>query len=337
MKKEEKKKKSIAEIIKSLREKYGDGAAMILDDKVKVDKDAISTGSIGLDYAIGIGGLPRGRIVEIYGPESSGKTTLALHVIAEAQKIGGKCAFIDAEHALDPVYAGNIGVETTKLIISQPENGEEALQITDDLVRGGDVDVIVVDSVAALTPKAEIEGEIGSTQVALQARMMSQAMRVLTASVARTNTLVIFINQVRTNIGGYGNPETTSGGRALKFYASVRIDVRRISSLKKGEVVFGGRIKAKIVKNKVASPFRVAEYDLIFNEGISREGEIMLLGELYDVMQKTGITYTFGDVKLAAGAEKTRDFLKDNKELADKIAKTILEKMVASKIKVSEE
>lgn len=315
---------SLSDVLKEIEKEFGTGTIMTLESKPDTGIDAISTGSIGLDYAVGIGGLPRGRVVEIYGAEASGKTTLALHVIAEAQKKGGDCAFIDAEHALDPQYAKRLGVDTKKLLISQPDGGEEALNVLQRLVESGKLAVVVVDSVAALTPRSELDGEIGAMQVGAQARLMSQALRILTSAVARSNTLVIFINQTRTNIGGYGDPTTTAGGKALKFYASVRIQVARISKISKGDEVMGGRIRAKIQKNKVAAPFKNTEYDLMFNEGISRAGEIMALGEKYKLITKAGITYSYGDVKLGAGYEKARTFLKQNKGVADEIISGVI-------------
>lgn len=315
---------SVDDTLNEIRKKFGQESVMFLDSKPNVDLDAISTGSIGLNKAIGIGGFPRGRIVEIFGAESSGKTTLALHVIAEAQKAGGVCAFVDAEHALDPQYAKRLGVDTSKLIISQPDGGEEALNITEALVSSKKVAVVVIDSVASLTPRSELEGEIGAMQIGAQARLMSQALRMLTAVVAKTNTLVIFINQTRVNIGGYGDPTTTAGGKALKFYASVRVQVARTASIKKGEEVMGGRIRAKVAKNKVAAPFKVTEYDLLFNEGISREGEIMALGEKHGLISKSGMTYSYGEMKLGVGYEKSRDFLRENVAVADEIISKIM-------------
>ena len=312
--------------LREIRTKFGDDSIMMLGDKPHVDVNAISTGSIGLDAALGVGGLPRGRIVEIFGPESSGKTTLSLHVIAEAQKKGGICAFIDAEHAMDPEYSQRLGVKIDQLLISQPDNGEQALEIVESLVRSGKIDVIVIDSVAALTPKDEIEGDMGAFHVGKQARLMSQALRKLTAIVAKSKTLVIFINQIRMQIGVmFGNPETTPGGKALKFYTSVRIDIRRIAQIKKGEEVMGGRIRVKVVKNKVAAPFKQTEFDLMYNEGISREGELIALGEKMRIIQKSGNSYAYGDVKLGRGYDSTRQFLKDkvNKKIADAILKEI--------------
>lgn len=315
---------SIDDTIKEIKTKFGEESIMKLGDKPRVDVDAISTGSIGLDWALGIGGLPRGRIIEIFGPESSGKTTLALHVIAEAQKKGGICAFIDAEHAMDPVYAKKIGVKIEELLISQPDTGEQSLEITESLVRSGKIDVIVIDSVAALTPKDEIEGDMGAHHVGKQARLMSQALRKLTAITAKSKTIVIFINQIRMQIGiMFGNPETTPGGKALKFYTSVRIDIRRIAQIKKGDEVMGGRVRVKVVKNKVASPFKVSEFDLMYNEGISKEGELLALGEKFNIVQKSGTSYSFGEQKLGRGYDATRQFLKENKKIADQILKEI--------------
>ena len=297
---------------------------MKLGDSRKVDVDVIPTGSMGLDTALGIGGVPRGRVIEIFGPESSGKTTLSLHVVAEAQKANGVCAFIDAEHALDPEYAKKIGVKVDELLISQPDTGEQALEIVESLVRSGKLDVVVIDSVAALTPKDEIEGEMGAHHVGKQARLMSQALRKLTAITARSKTVVIFINQIRMKIGVmFGSPETTPGGKALKFYTSVRLDIRRIAQIKKGDEVMGGRVRVKVVKNKVAAPFKVTEFDLMYNEGISHEGEIIALGEKFGVIQKMGANYSYGDTKLAHGYDKTRIFLKENKDVARKIMSDI--------------
>lgn len=300
----------LAEVEATLDEietKFGEGAIMKLGEAPKVDINAIPTGSIGLDNILGIGGIPRGRVIEIYGPESSGKTTLALHIISEAQKKGGITAFIDAEHALDPVYAKKIGVQIDELLVSQPSSGEQALDIVDALVRSGKIDVIVIDSVAALTPKDEIEGDMGDYHVGKHARLMSQALRKLTAIIANSKTVVIFINQIRMKIGvRFGSPETTTGGNALKFYASVRLDIRRIAQIKKGEEVVGGRHRVKVVKNKVAPPFKMTEFDLIYNEGISQEGEIIALGEKYGLVEKKKATYFYGDEKMAVGYDKTR-------------------------------
>jgi recombination protein RecA len=320
----------IENTIKEIKTKFGEEAIMKLGDKPKVNVGAISTGSIGLDWALGIGGLPRGRIVEIFGPESSGKTTLSLHCVAEAQRAGGICAFIDAEHAMDPEYAQRLGVETADLLISQPDTGEQALEIAESLVRSGKLDVIVIDSVAALTPKDEIEGEMGAQHVGKQARLMSQALRKLTAIVARSKTVVIFINQIRMQIGVmFGNPETTPGGKALKFYTSVRLDIRRIAQIKRGDEVMGGRVRVKVVKNKVAAPFKSTEFDLMYNEGISREGEILALGEKLGIIEKSGASYSYTpdgskDIqKLGRGYDATRQFLKENKKTADAILKDI--------------
>ena len=311
----------------AIRTKFGEDSIMKLGDKPRVGVDAISTGSIGLDEALGVGGLPRGRIIEIFGPESSGKTTLSLHVVAEAQKLGGICAFIDAEHAMDPEYARKLGVKIDELLISQPDTGEQALEIVDSLVRSGKLDVIVIDSVAALTPKDEIEGDMGAHHVGKQARLMSQALRKLTAIVAKSKTVVIFINQIRMQIGVmFGNPETTPGGKALKFYTSVRLDIRRIAQIKKGEEIMGGRTRVKVVKNKVAAPFKQTEFDLMYNEGISREGELIALGEKYGLVQKSGSTYKYNNEKLAVGYDATRTYLRENKKVADQILKEIRQK-----------
>jgi len=320
--------KNIDSTLDAIRVKFGEDSIMKLGDKPKVGVDAISTGSIGLDAALGVGGLPRGRIIEIFGPESSGKTTLSLHVIAEAQKLGGICAFIDAEHAMDPEYSKRLGVKIDELLISQPDTGEQALEIVDSLVRSGKLDVIVIDSVAALTPKDEIEGDMGAYHVGKQARLMSQALRKLTAIVAKSKTIVIFINQIRMQIGVmFGNPETTPGGKALKFYTSVRLDIRRIAQIKKGDEVMGGRTRVKVVKNKVAAPFRQTEFDLMYNEGISREGELIALGEKFGLVQKSGSTYKFNGEKLAVGYDATRTFLRENKKVSDQILKDIRQKL----------
>jgi len=325
------KKRSVEDVrdtIQAIKTKFGEEAIMMLGEKPKVNVAAIPTGSIGLDYALGIGGLPRGRIVEIYGPESSGKTTLALHVIAQAQKKGGICAYVDAEHAMDPEYSKHLGVNIKDLLISQPDTGEQALEIVESLVRSNKIDVIVIDSVAALTPKDEIEGEMGAHHVGKQARLMSQALRKLTAIVAKSKTVVIFINQIRMKIGVmFGNPETTPGGRALKFYASVRIDIRRIAQIKKGEDIIGGRVRAKVVKNKVAAPFKQTEFDLLYNEGISHEGELIALGEKHKIVTKSGAFYSFGDIKLGRGYDAARSFLKDNKKEARELEKQVITKL----------
>jgi recombination protein RecA len=299
---------------------YGKGAIMKMGDDVIVDVPAISTGSISLDVALGIGGFPRGRVVEIYGPESSGKTTLAIHAIAEAQKAGGIAAFIDAEHAFDRFYAQKLGVDIENLLISQPDNGEQALEITDHLIRSGAIDIVVIDSVAALTPKAEIEGEMGDSKMGLQARLMSQALRKLTANINKTNTCCVFINQLRDKIGVmFGNPETTTGGNALKFYATVRIDIRRIGQIKDGEDIQGNRTRVKIVKNKLAPPFRKAEFDIIYGEGISKVGELVDLGVDYDIVKKSGSWFSYGDTKLGQGRDAVKALLNDNPELAEEI------------------
>ena len=295
-------RRSIAATLAEIRTKFGEEAIMMLGEKPRVDVDVVPTGSIGLDAALGVGGLPRGRIVEIFGPESSGKTTLALHVIAEAQKKGGVCAFVDAEHALDPQYAGRLGVKIDELLVSQPDNGEQSLEIVESLVRSGKIDVVVIDSVAALTPRDEIEGDMGAQHVGKQARLMSQALRKLTAIVAKSKTLVIFINQIRMQIGVmFGNPETTPGGKALKFYTSVRLDIRRIAQIKKGDEVMGGRTRVKVVKNKVAAPFKITEFDLMYNEGISLTGELLALGEKYGIVKKSGTSYSYNEEKLGRG------------------------------------
>jgi len=322
----------ITSTINEIKTKFGDEAIMKLTDSPKVNIDAISTGSMGLDEALGVGGFPRGRIVEIYGPESSGKTTLALHAIAEAQKKGGVCAFIDAEHALDAEYAERLGVKLDQLLVSQPDNGEQALEITESLVRSGKLDIVVIDSVAALTPRDEIEGEMGAHHVGKQARLMSQALRKLTAIVAKSGTVVIFINQIRMQIGVmFGNPETTPGGKALKFYTSVRLDIRRIAQIKKGDEIMGGRVRVKVVKNKVAAPFRQTEFDLMYNEGISREGELIALGEKYDIIKKAGASYSYGEIKLARGYDATRTFLKENPTVSKDIMKEIQKKLKEDK------
>jgi len=331
--------KDIERAISEIKTKFGDDAIMKLGDTPKVDINAISTGSIGIDWALGIGGLPRGRIIEVFGPESSGKTTLTLHTIAEAQKKGGVCAFVDAEHALDPEYAKRLGVKIEDLLVSQPDTGEQALEIVESLVRSGKIDVIVIDSVAALTPKDEIEGDMGAQHVGKQARLMSQALRKLTAIVAKTKTVVIFINQIRMQIGMmFGNPETTPGGKALKFYTSVRIDIRRIAQIKKGDEVMGGRHRVKIVKNKVAAPFRQTEFDMLYGEGISREGEVLALGEKYSIVQKSSAgAYQYGEHKLGRGYDAARTFLHDNKPILNQILKDIRAALVGKPIPSSGE
>ena len=322
---DENKKKTLDAALKSIDKAFGKGTLVRLGDKQVEPIDSISTGSVGLDIALGIGGVPKGRIVEVYGPESSGKTTLTLHIIAECQKAGGICAFVDAEHALDVKYAANLGVETDNLYVSQPDFGEQALDIVETLARSGAIDLIVVDSVAALTPKTEIEGDMGDTHVGLQARLMSQALRKLTGVVHKMGTTVIFINQIRMKIGqmGYGSPETTTGGNALKFYASVRIDIRKIATLKQNEESIGNRVKAKVVKNKVAPPFKVAEFDVMFGEGISSEGEIIDYGVKLDIVDKSGAWFSYKDTKLGQGRENSKAFLKENKEVREEILNAI--------------
>ncbi len=332
-KKDKEKKEYGAEIeatIKSIQTKFGEGSIMKLGDTPKVGINFIPTGSLGLDMALGIGGVPRGRIIEIFGPESSGKTTLALHIVAEAQKTGGVCAYIDAEHAMDPDYAAKLGVKINDLLISQPDTGEQGLEITESLVRSGKIDVIVVDSVAALTPKDEIEGDMGQQHMGKQARLMSQALRKLTAIVARSKTVVIFINQIRMQIGVmFGNPETTPGGKALKFYTSVRLDIRRIAQIKKGEEVVGSRTRVKVVKNKVASPFKQTEFDIIYGEGISLEGELLALGEKLGLIEKSGASYSYHaskdaeKVPLGRGYDATRTALKENTKLRNELMKEV--------------
>ena len=319
------KSKALSAALSQIEKQFGKGSIMRLGvGEVVEDIQVVSTGSLGLDIALGVGGLPRGRVVEIYGPESSGKTTLTLQVIAEMQKIGGTCAFIDAEHALDPQYAQKLGVNLQELLISQPDTGEQALEITDALVRSGSVDLIVIDSVAALTPKAEIEGEMGDSLPGLQARLMSQALRKLTGNIKRTNTLVIFINQIRMKIGVmFGNPETTTGGNALKFYASVRLDIRRTGSIKKGEEVIGSETKVKVVKNKVAPPFKVAQFDILYGEGISREGEIVDMGAEADIVQKSGAWYAYAGEKIGQGKDNAREYLREHPEIAHEIENKI--------------
>ena len=321
-------KTDVLDTIKEIKTKFGDDAIMMLGEKPHVDVNAIPTGSLGLDNALGVGGVPRGRIIEIFGPELSGKTTLALHIIADAQKKDGVCAFIDAEHAMDPEYSHKLGVKIDQLLISQPDNGEQALEMVDSLVRSGKLDVIVIDSVAALTPKDEIEGDMGAHHVGKQARLMSQALRKLTAIVARSKTVVIFINQIRMQIGVmFGNPETTPGGKALKFYTSVRLDIRRIAQIKKGEEVMGGRIRVKVVKNKVAAPFKQTEFDLMYNEGISKEGEMLALGEKFKIIEKSGSSYKYNGESLGRGYDASRIKLKEDKKLSAEILKEIRSKL----------
>ena len=326
-------KKALSAALSQIEKQFGKGSVMRLGDSIAArDIDAVSTGSLGLDIALGVGGLPRGRVVEIYGPESSGKTTLTLQVVAQVQKQGGTAAFVDAEHALDPVYAAKVGVNVDDLLISQPDTGEQALEITDMLVRSGAVDVIVVDSVAALTPKAEIEGEMGDTHVGLQARLMSQALRKLTGNIKRSNCLVIFINQIRMKIGVmFGNPETTTGGNALKFYSSVRLDIRRIGAIKKGDEVIGSETRVKVVKNKVAPPFRMAEFEILYGHGISREGEIVDLGVKQNIIEKSGSWYSFNGDRIGQGKENAREFLIQNPEIAAEVEKQIRAQLLPKK------
>ena len=320
------KKKALDLVLDKLDKTYGKGAVMRLGDNAIEDVEVISSGSLGLDIALGIGGYPRGRVIEIYGPESSGKTTLTLHAIAEAQKAGGIAAFIDAEHAFDRNYAGKLGIDLENLIISQPDNGEQALEIADNLIRTGAIDIIVIDSVAALTPKAEIEGEMGDSRMGLQARLMSQALRKLTGSINKTNCTVIFINQLREKIGVmFGNPETTTGGNALKFYASVRLDIRKKAQIKEGEEASGNRVKVKVVKNKVAPPFRTVEFDIMFGEGISKIGEILDLGVEKEIVKKAGSWFSYGDTKLGQGRDAVKKLLKDNPELQEELEAKIRE------------
>ena len=315
------KSKALAAALAQIEKQFGKGSVMRMDDSdVIQDIQSVSTGSLGLDIALGIGGLPRGRVVEIYGPESSGKTSLTLSVIAQMQKLGGVAAFIDAEHALDPQYAAKLGVVVPDLLISQPDTGEQALEIADMLVRSGSVDIVVIDSVAALTPRAEIEGEMGDSHMGLQARLMSQALRKLTGNIKKTNTLVIFINQIRMKIGVmFGNPETTTGGNALKFYASVRLDIRRIGAIKKGDEVVGAETRVKVVKNKVAPPFKQAEFDVLYGEGISREGEIIEIGAQLNFIEKAGSWYSYNGEKIGQGKDNAREFLKENPKIAQEI------------------
>ena len=314
------KDKALQAALSQIEKSFGKGSIMKLGQQKAVDVEALSTGSLGLDLALGIGGLPKGRVIEIFGPESSGKTTLTLHAIAEAQKKGGTCAFIDAEHALDPAYAKKLGVNIDELIISQPDTGEQALEIADTLVRSGAVDLLVIDSVAALVPKAEIEGEMGDSHMGLQARLMSQALRKLTASISRTNCIIIFINQIRMKIGVmFGSPETTTGGNALKFYASVRLDIRRIGSIKDKEDVVGNQTKVKVVKNKVSPPFKSVEFDIMYGSGISKEGEIIDLGVKLDLVEKSGSWFSYNDIRIGQGRENAKQYLKDNKQIAEEI------------------
>jgi len=331
------KAKAVEAAMDLIREKFGEGSIMTLDDSKVMNVESIPSGSISLDFALGVGGIPRGRIIEIYGPESSGKTTLALHMAAEVQKTGGTAAFVDAEHALDPEYAARIGIKLNNLLISQPDTGEQALDIVETLVRSNAVDIIVVDSVAALTPRAEIEGEMGDSHMGLQARLMSQALRKLTGIISKSKTTVIFINQIRMKIGVmFGNPETTTGGNALKFYASVRLEVRKAAQIKQGEKIIGSRVKVKVVKNKVAAPFRVAEFDIMYNEGISRAGDLLDTGVAYRVITKNGNTFSFGETKLGVGRENAKNTLKQDVEVLAKIDAEIREKFKAGELPQSE-
>ncbi|MCC7356174.1 MAG: recombinase RecA [Candidatus Doudnabacteria bacterium] len=328
---------AVESALDQIRDKFGDGSIMKLSDTQTLNVEATPTGSISLDLALGVGGIPKGRIIEIYGPESSGKTTLTLHMIAEVQKRGGLAAFIDAEHALDPEYAKRIGVKLDDLLISQPDNGEQALDIAETLVRSNALDLIVIDSVAALTPRAEIEGEMGDSHMGLHARLMSQALRKLTGIISKSNTTLIFINQIRMKIGVmFGNPETTTGGNALKFYASIRIEVRRSAQIKNGEKIIGNRTKAKVVKNKVAPPFRVAEFDIMYNEGISAAGDLLDTGVMLGVINKSGNTHMFGEVKLGVGRENAKTFIKENQDIATKIDKGIREQIASGVLPTQE-
>ena len=331
-------KRALAAALGQIEKQYGKGAIMRMgDDAGRKDVPVVSTGSLALDVALGIGGLPRGRVIEIYGPESSGKTTLTLHAIAEAQRAGGTAAFVDAEHALDPSYAEKLGINVDDLLVSQPDTGEQALEITDMLVRSGAVDIVVVDSVAALTPKAEIEGEMGDSHVGLQARLMSQALRKLTGNIKRTNCMVIFINQIRMKIGVmFGSPETTTGGNALKFYSSVRLDIRRIGALKRGDEVVGNETRVKVVKNKMAPPFRQAVFEILYGEGISREGELIELGVEHGLVKKSGAWYSYGDDRIGQGKDNVRQFLKDNPDMANEIDRLLREKLLPKSIAMAE-
>ncbi len=327
------KKKALQTAISQIEKNFGKGTVMRLGDKPEMNVDAIPTGSLALDAALGIGGVPKGRIIEIYGPESSGKTTLALHILAEAQKMGGEVAFVDAEHALDPVYAAALGVDTDNMLVSQPDTGEQALEITDALVRSGAVDAVVVDSVAALVPKQEIEGEMGDTFVGLQARLMSQALRKLAGTIAKTNCVVIFINQLRMKIGVmYGNPETTTGGNALKFYSSVRLDVRRVEAIKEGGEVVGNKTRVKVVKNKVAPPFREAHFDIMYGEGISKWGELVDLAIQMDIIQKSGSWFSMGEERIGQGKESVKTFLQTNTDIAEQVEAQVRERLLAGSV-----
>ena len=336
---DENRKKALLQALGQIEKQFGKGSVMRMGDGGVIrDIEVVSTGSIGLDVALGVGGLPRGRVVEIYGPESSGKTTLTLQVIAEAQKLGGTAAFVDAEHALDPAYAEKLGVNVDELLVSQPDTGEQALEITDMLVRSGAVDIVVIDSVAALTPKAEIEGEMGDSHMGLQARLMSQALRKLTANIQRSNTMVVFINQIRMKIGVmFGSPETTTGGNALKFYSSVRLDIRRIGAIKKGDEVIGNQTRVKVVKNKVSPPFKQAEFEILYGQGISRLGEIIDLGVQHDIVDKAGSWYSYGDDRIGQGKENVREFLKNNPEMATEIEGKIRAKLLPKTVKAADE
>jgi len=335
---DENKQKALNAALGQIERQFGKGSIMRMGDSNAIQVETISTGSLGLDLALGVGGLPKGRVVEIYGPESSGKTTLTLHAIAEAQKAGGTAAFIDAEHALDPIYAEKLGVNVDELLVSQPDTGEQALEITDMLVRSGSVDILVIDSVAALTPKAEIDGEMGDSHMGLQARLMSQALRKLTSIIKRSNTLVIFINQIRMKIGVmFGNPETTTGGNALKFYASVRLDIRRIGAIKKGDEILGNETRVKVVKNKVAPPFRQTEFDILYGEGISYEGELITLGVKEGFIEKAGAWYSYNGNKIGQGKDKVRMFLKENPDITEEINQKIREKYMPENTKTNEE
>ncbi|MBE3592614.1 MAG: recombinase RecA [Thermoanaerobacter sp.] len=332
------KQKALEMAISQIERQFGKGSIMRLGDTAKLNVEVIPTGSLELDIALGVGGIPRGRIIEIFGPESSGKTTLALHMIAEAQKMGGTGAFIDAEHALDPVYAKNLGVNIEDLLVAQPDTGEQALEIAEALVRSGAVDIIVIDSVAALVPKAEIDGEMGDSHVGLQARLMSQALRKLAGVTSKSKTIVVFINQLREKVGVmFGNPETTPGGRALKFYATIRLDVRKVDAIKQGNEIIGNRTRVKVVKNKIAPPFKQAEFDIMYGEGISREGSILDIGASIDIIEKSGAWYSYGDIRLGQGRENAKQFLKENKEIADEIERKIRENfnLAYNKIKSS--
>lgn len=327
------KEKAAVNAIEQIKSRFGEGAIMKFGEMPRTNVDAISTGCLSLDIATGVGGVPRGRIIEIYGPESSGKTTLAQHIVSEVQKAGGIAAFVDAEHALDPEYAAKIGVNIKEMLLSQPDSGEQALEIVETLVRSNAVDVVVVDSVAALVPQKEIEGEMGDQHMGLQARLMSQALRKLTAVIAKTKTVVIFINQIRNKIGVFfGNPETTTGGNALKFYCSMRVEVRRAAQIKQGEHIIGNRVKVKIVKNKVAAPFRTCEFDIMYNEGISVAGDLVDLGTEYGVVKKNGNTFTFGDIKLGTGRENAKKTIKEDKKLATEIKKAILAEVKSKEV-----